>query len=421
MKSRLAMVLVSVLAVSMLMACTKKTGEYTDTYKEETDQADTDEEETDQADTEEKSPNPEERKEDILSETVGRQIDRMTAEEKVAQLFIIQPEALMKDAGTVTAAGEMTRDALNETPVGGFIYLDENLESRGQVKEMLKNVQAFSIERTGLPMFLCVDEEGGAVARIAGSGRFDVPQMEDMSVVGSREDTGEAYEIGKTIGDYLSDMGFNVDFAPVADVLTNPENQVVKRRAFSADPKTAAAMAAAVAKGLEDKGVCAVYKHFPGHGGTAADTHEGYAYVDKSLEELKSQDLLPFQEAISSGAKVIMVGHISLPKVTGGDTPSSMSPEIITGLLRTQMDYDGIVVTDALNMGAVTEQHTSGQAAVRTILAGSDLVLMPEDFEEAYQGVLDAVNDGTISKERLDESLRRILRIKISMMDREMN
>lgn len=421
MKSRLAMVLVSVLAVSMLMACTKKTGEYTDTYKEETDQADTDEEETDQADTEEKSPNPEERNEDILSETVGRQIDRMTAEEKVAQLFIIQPEALMKDAGTVTAAGETTRDALNETPVGGFTYLDGNLESRGQVKEMLKNVQAFSIERTGLPMFLCVDEEGGAVARIAGSGRFDVPQMEDMSVVGSREDTGEAYEIGKTIGDYLSDMGFNVDFAPVADVLTNPENQVVKRRAFSTDPKTAAAMAAAVAKGLEDKGVCAVYKHFPGHGGTAADTHEGYAYVDKSLEELKSQDLLPFQEAISSGAKVIMAGHISLPKVTGGDTPSSMSPEIITGLLRTQMDYDGIVVTDALNMGAVTEQYTSGQAAVRTILAGSDLVLMPEDFEEAYQGVLDAVNDGTISKERLDESLRRILRIKISMMDREMN
>ena len=124
---------------------------------------------------------------------------------------------------------------------------------------------------------------------------------------------------------------------------------------------------------------------------------------------------MPFQEAADSGAEMIMVGHISLPKVTGDDTPASMSREIITGLLRTQMEYDGIVVTDALNMGAVTKQYTSSQAAVQTILAGSDLVLMPDNFEEAYQGVLDAVEKGTISKERLDESVRRILRMKISM------
>lgn len=321
----------------------------------------------------------------------------------------------MKDAGTVTAAGETTRKAVGQIPVGGFIYLDDNLKSRDQVKTMLEKVQTYSMERTGLPMLLCVDEEGGAIARIANSGRFDVPQMEDMSVIGARGDTDEARKAGRTIGTYLSDLGFNVDFAPVADVLTNQENQVVRRRAFGSEPGLVAAMAAAVAGGLQEQGVCAVYKHFPGHGSTAADTHEGYAYVDKDIEELKSQDLVPFQEAADSGAGMIMVGHISLPKVTGDDTPASMSREIITGLLRTQMEYDGIVVTDALNMGAVTKQYTSSQAAVQTILAGSDLVLMPDNFEEAYQGVLDAVEKGTISKERLDESVRRILRMKISM------
>lgn len=448
-RDKLAVVLIVLLALSMTAACTPKTDGRTGTGK------------TSSQDTKDKSQEPEadgemsgdsqepgtageasgdsqtagsqkegteageakpytsaeKSEEDILEETVGEYLERMTVEEKAAQLFIILPESLMKDAGTVTAAGEATKKAVGKIPVGGFIYLDGNLKSAEQVKKMLANVQTYSMDRTGLPMFLCVDEEGGAVARIAGSGRFDVPRMEDMSKIGAGGDAGEARETGEKIGDYLNEMGFNVDFAPVADVLTNPDNQVVKRRAFSSDPETAAEMALAVAGGLEDQGVCAVYKHFPGHGSTAADTHEGYAYTDKDIEELKSQELVPFQRAIDSGAKVIMVGHISLPKVTGEDTPASMSPEIITDLLRTQMDYDGLVVTDALNMGAVTEQYTSAQAAVQTILAGSDLVLMPDDFDGAYQGVLDAVKDGTISKERLDESLRRILRMKISMME----
>lgn len=412
MKHKLAVILILILVVSMTAACRVKAGDDTDTRKEEKssqDKPDVKPRNSTGKGEEDIS------REDSLEESVGEYMERMTVEEKAAQLFIILPEALMKDAGTVTAAGETTRKAVGQIPVGGFIYLDDNLKSRDQVKTMLEKVQTYSMERTGLPMLLCVDEEGGAIARIANSGRFDVPQMEDMSVIGARGDTDEAGKAGRTIGTYLSDLGFNVDFAPVADVLTNQENQVVRRRAFGSEPGLVAAMAAAVAGGLQEQGVCAVYKHFPGHGSTAADTHEGYAYVDKDIEELKSQDLVPFQEAADSGAGMIMVGHISLPKVTGDDTPASMSREIITGLLRTQMEYDGIVVTDALNMGAVTKQYTSSQAAVQTILAGSDLVLMPDNFEEAYQGVLDAVEKGTISKERLDESVRRILRMKISM------
>ncbi len=397
--NKLAVFLTFLAVVSMTVACRADTRH--DSNKEETKGVKKDDEKSE---------------EDILEELVQNYMDQMTAEEKAAQLFIIPPEDLMKDVETVTAAGETTQKAISQIPVGGFIYLDKNLNSFGQVKTMLENVQTYSMERSNLPMFLSVDEEGGTVARIGGSGKFDVPEIEDMSVIGARGDVDEAYEVGRTIGAYLKDMGFNVDFAPVADVLTNAENQVVKKRAFGSEPALVISMAAAVAEGLEEQGVCPVYKHFPGHGGTSADTHEGYAYIDKTIEELEGLDLIPFREVINNGAKVIMVAHISLPNVTGNDAPASMSPEIITNLLRIRLQYDGLVVTDALNMGAVTSQYSSAEAAVQTILAGSDLILMPDNFEEAYQGVLHAVGDGTITRERLDESLERILKVKVSMM-----
>lgn len=416
MKSRSAVILVLMLVFSMASACSEKKADEDTVREEEMEEKETRKKE--QGTQEPLSESDEEKSgSDILEERVTQYLDQMTAEEKAAQLFIILPEALMKDVDTVTAAGEDTQKAITRTPVGGFIYLEGNLDSRVQVKTMLENVQTYSMERIKLPMFLCVDEEGGSVARIAKSGKFDVEQFNDMSVIGARGNEDEAYEAGRTIGTYLSDMGFNLDFAPVADVLTNPENQVVNKRSFGSDPALVTSMASAVARGLEEQGICAVYKHFPGHGGTTADTHEGYAYTDKSLEELKKQELAPFQAAIDGGAKIIMVGHISLPNVTGNDTPASMSSQIISDLLRKQMKYDGIVVTDALNMGAVTEQYSSAEAAVQTVLAGSDLVLMPKDFDEAYQGMLRAIEDGTISEERLDESLRRILKIKLSMME----
>lgn len=421
-KNKLSVILTFLLAVSVTAACGADAGRGFEEETAGTESSDVREagpQEAGEGDAAVSSGSEADEQDTILEENVQTYIDQMTVEDKVAQLFIIPPEDLMKDVNAVTAAGEITKKAIGQTPVGGFIYLDKNLKSREQVKTMLENVQTYSMERSNLPMFLSVDEEGGTVAHISSSGKFGMPKIEDMAELGARGDIDEAYETGRTIGAYLKDMGFNVDFAPVADVLSNPDNRVVKKRAFGSDAELVAAMAAAVAKGLEDQGICPVYKHFPGHGGTSADTHEGYAYVDKTIEELEEQDLVPFREAIDRGAKVIMVAHISLPNVAEDDTPASMSPEIITDLLRTQMHYDGLVVTDALNMGAVTNQYSSAEAAVQTILAGSDLVLMPEDFEEAYQGVLDAVGDGTISRERLDESLKRILTMKLFMMREE--
>ena len=237
-------------------------------------------------------------------------IDSMTLEEKVAQLFIITPDALT-DNTAVTMAGDMTKQAVDETPVGGVIYMGDNLQSPSQVKEMLSNTNAYSEDRIGLPMFLCVDEEGGSVSRVAGSGRFNVTNAGNMSEIGANGTVDDAKQVGVTIGTYLSELGFNIDFAPVADVLTNPENSIVKYRSFGSDVDTVSRMSIAVAKGLESKGITATYKHFPGHGATAGDTHLGAAFTTKTIDELKAEELVPFKNAIDDGAKLIMVSHIS--------------------------------------------------------------------------------------------------------------
>ena len=348
------------------------------------------------------------------TEEVQNIVDSMSLEEKVAQLFLVQPEAIV-DIGTATAAGDATKQAINKTPVGGFVYFSDNLQSEQQVQDMLRNVQKYSEDRIGLPAFLSVDEEGGTVARVASTGRFDVTDVGDMAKIGASGDVQQARQAGETIGSYLSELGFNLDFAPDADVLTNPDNTVVKKRSFGSDPRVVSDMSLAVAQGLEQHQVHSVYKHFPGHGATAGDTHQGYAYTDKTLDELKQSELIPFENAIQNNAAFIMAAHISAPHVTGDDTPASLSETMITDILRGQMGYDGIVVTDAMNMGAVTEQYTSAQAAVKALQAGADLVLMPEDFQEAYQGVLDAVKDGTLTEQRINESVTRIVKVKVHM------
>lgn len=348
-------------------------------------------------------------------EQIDEMLEGMTLEEKAAQLFVVQPEDLVDGVSCVIQAGDATRRGLETYPVSGIIYMEQNLQSEDQVKEMLRNVQQFSRECTGLPLLTCVDEEGGTVARVAGSGNFDVPDVGNMSDIGASGDTEQARQAGEIIGTYLSELGFNLDFAPDADVWSNPANEIVRYRSFGTDPKRVSEMSMAVLDGLMSQGVTGVLKHFPGHGATEGDTHEGYAYTNKTWEELESCELIPFQTGIEQGAPVIMVGHISLPNVTGDETPASLSHEIVTKRLREQMEYDGVIVTDAMNMGAVAENYEPAEAAVKALQAGVDLILMPEDFRAAYQGVLDAAEDGTLSKKRIDQSLRRILRLKLEM------
>lgn len=379
----------------------------------------TDEKTEESENSEEKYEQEAETSEYYLKREVDKLLKNMTLEEKIAQLFVILPEALVDEVDCVTAAGEMTKKAINEIPVGGFIYLERNLETEDQVKEMLSNVQLYSMNRIEVPAFLCIDEEGGSVTRLSGTGRFDIPSIENMSDVGQNNDYERAKEVGNIIGEYLSKFGFNVDFAPVADVLTNSENKVVKMRAFGNDAIKVSEMALLVKQGLEEEGIFATYKHFPGHGSTTDDTHAGYAYSDSTLEELENCELIPFETGIKEGVSFIMVGHISLPNVIGDDTPASLSKYIINDLLRNQMGYDGIVITDAMNMGAISQQYSSSDAAVKAIQAGADIVLMPEDFSSAYLGIINAVKEGVISQERIDESLNRILSVKIKIREAE--
>lgn len=352
--------------------------------------------------------------EELLQAKISEMLTDMTLEEKAAQMFMITPEALT-GTGQVLEAGDVTREAIDKYPVGGLIYFTQNLQDPGQVRSMTGNVQKFAEERIGLPMLLSVDEEGGTVTRFGGNPSFDYDSSADMAGIGASGDPQQAYALGEKIGKFLSSLGFNMDNAPDADVLTNPANTVVKDRSFGSDCDTVSEMALAELEGLEDQGVKGLLKHFPGHGATTADTHEGYAYTDATLEEMKSNELVPFADGIEAGVDIIMVGHISCPQVTGNEEPASLSEKMITGVLREDMGFDGVVITDAMNMGAIAENYSPAEAAVKAVLAGVDMILMPEDFQQAYTGVLNAVKSGKITQERIDASVIRIIGLKLEM------
>ncbi len=350
----------------------------------------------------------EQQSQEQLIETI---LKTMTLEEKVAQLFVISPEQLT-GASQVTEAGSATEEALKQYPVGGLIYFSQNIVTPDQTKKLLANTRQYA-EKDGIaPLLFATDEEGGRVTRIASNKAFAVSNVGSMQALGKTKDQTKAYETGVTLGMYLREYGFNTDFAPDADVITEPENTVIGDRSFGKDPVLVTEMAYQVAKGLMSKNVLSCYKHFPGHGATKADSHKGFAYTDKTLDELKKSELVPFQDAAAREIPMIMASHISLTKALSDGTPVSLSKEAIDGLLREELGFQGVVITDALNMKAVSDLYGSGDACVKAILAGDDLLLYPVDFQAAYQAVLSAAEKGTIAEDRIDQSLRRIFRMK---------
>lgn len=358
--------------------------------------------------------NDSERAEDEkLENAINEKLSEMSLDEKIYQLFITTPE-MLTGVSQVVAAGDITKNSLKRTPIGGLIYLASNFESPDQTKEMLSKTQEFAYEIEGMPMFLCVDEEGGRVTRIARNSAFGVEKVSTMADVADEE---EAYRYGDVIGAYLSELGINVDFAPDADVLSNSRNTVIGDRSFGADPQEVSDFAKAYSDGLHAHGILSTYKHFPGHGATEADTHTGYAYTDKTYEELMENELIPFRYAEENQVDMVMISHISLPNVIGDDTPSTLSYKVTTEILRNDLSYTGIVITDALNMGAVTENYSSSEAAVLAFKAGADLLLMPGNLEKAHEGIYNAVMAGDITEDRIDESLRRIIRAKLLLAE----
>ncbi|MDD3415345.1 MAG: glycoside hydrolase family 3 N-terminal domain-containing protein [Lachnospiraceae bacterium] len=356
----------------------------------------------------------ENQKTEELEDQIEEKLSQMTLEQKVAQMFLITPESLT-GSELVTQAGDMTKESLKKFPVGGLIYFGANIIDKEQLRSLTANTQEYAKSIMGIPILLGIDEEGGRVARIGSNEQFPVKRFDDMAVIGATGDISKAYEAGNVIGNYLNDYGFNIDFAPDSDVLSNSANTVIGTRSFGNDPALVADMSINYLEGLHESGIYGCPKHFPGHGATEGDTHEGFAYTDKTWEELKSCELIPFQQEIDNGVSFIMVAHISLPNILNDNTPASLSKEIVTEKLRNEMGYEGVITTDSLGMGAISNTYPSDQAALMAVESGVDLLMMPKDFRLAYHAIIDAVKSGKISEERIDESVRRILDVKLSL------
>lgn len=348
----------------------------------------------------------------IKKRKIYKLLTKMSLEEKVAQLFMVTPEVLT-GYSQVTMAGEATRQAYEAMPVGGIILMSSNLTTPDAMKEMTANLHAYSEERIGAPVLIGIDEEGGTVLRIGSHGNFDVPYIGDMSEVGAGGNTQDAYDVGVILGQYLNEYGIDVDFAPVADVWWNSENTVVEKRSFGSDASLVADMVSREVEAMQAQGVAATLKHFPGHGGTSGDSHAGFVTVWESMEEMQANDLIPFQAGIDAGAQLVMAGHVCTPGVTDESTPATLSSYWLTDVLRGEMGFEGVIITDALNMGAISQNYNSTEACIQALEAGVDMLLMPDDFYSDYQGVLQAVQEGRLTEERIDGSLSRILDLKI--------
>lgn len=342
-------------------------------------------------------------------------LSEMTLREKVGQLFIIRPDSLdlslsqeqINDASAtgVTKLTDAMRQTLQDYPVGGIIQFGKNIVSPDQITAFNEALQSAS----DIPLFLCIDEEGGLVARLANHKAFDLPKYKNAASI---QTVADAQEMGRTIGTYLLKYGFTLDFAPVADVNTNPDNPIIGTRAFSSDPQTAAELASAMASGLKDAGICAVFKHFPGHGDTAEDSHSGIAVTYKTAAEMRECEWIPFSAASSDDC--VMVGHIATPAITGDLTPATLSHTLVTEILKEELGFTGLVITDSLAMGAITESYTAGEAALAALEAGCDILLMPNGLTEAFDAIVSAVENGTYSEDALNATVLRILRYKQS-------
>ena len=371
------------------------------------------------------------------SEQIQALIDKMSLEQKVAQLFVVSPESLT-GVDTVQYAGDTTYQALQDYQVGGLVITKDNIDSSSQLKTMTEKLQSYSEEISGLPLFIAAAEEGGNDSVLGNNDSLDEyyedsysdgDESDDtsdfssyvhsgapsMSEVGRKDDSTNAYAAGKAIGTLMSEYGLNLDLAPVADVLSG-NSYGMGTRTFGTEAQNVSDMALEVLRGIEEQDVHAAMKYFPGYG-AASSNMSGFPLINSSLDELKKKEFLPYINAIEQGLDFVIVGHVSVPNVIGDDTPSSLSEKMISEVLRKALGFKGVVMTDYLNDANIVKNYSASDAAVKAIQAGADLLLEPENFEEAYDGVLKAVKNGKISEDRIDESLYRIFRVKVTMMD----
>lgn len=347
-----------------------------------------------------------------ISPRVQRKLKKMDIHEKVCQMFMAVPEKTTYYYDTLTYVDDWYKKCYEEYPIGGYIYFDANIVWEQQLCDLLSDSQEMAAEyNNGIGLFQAVDEEGGSVTRVQKM-LWKTP-VENMSYYGKLNDYNTTYEAGRTIGTYLNACGFNVNFAPVADVNISETNELGSR-IFSSDPLVVSDMCTAIIKGLKSQKVASTLKHFPGLGAGTGNTHYETVEIDRSLEELEITEFPAFKGGIDAGADFVMVGH-QIMKAAGDKLPADLSSVVVTDWLREKLGFEGIVITDSQSMGAITNNYTSGEAAIKSIEAGVDIILMPNDLRAAVDDVEAAVKSGKLSEERIDESVIRILEKKNEM------
>lgn len=337
-------------------------------------------------------------------------LKNMTLEEKIGQLFIVELDALdPNDDNKIRKLTDNMKKSIEKYHIGGVILFARDIQTREQTKQLTSDLQ----DASKVPMFISVDEEGGPIARISSNEKMGTTSFPAMSEIGKTKDEKKAYEVGKTIGRDISKLGFNLDFAPVADVLSDEKNVEIGSRSFGKDPELVAKMVAQEVKGLQEENVSATLKHFPGHGDVSSDTHKGYVAADNGIKTLRQREFIPFKAGIDEGCDFVMVSHINISKVTQDETPSSLSELVIKEILRDELGFKKIIITDAMNMQAITKFYEDGEAAAMAIKAGNDMVLMPKNLKKAFEGIEEAVEEGEIEEKEIDEAVRRILSVKL--------
>ena len=330
-------------------------------------------------------------------------ITKLTLKQKIGQMFLVSFDG--------TQLSEETREHFFKTCIGNYIYFAKNLGKYKKMRQLSDSLQDVAKKTSGIPAFISVDQEGGMVARVrTGSTHFPA----GMAVTASGISSETVEQMGKMVGEGLINLGININHAPVADVNNNPNNPVIGVRAYSDEPEVVSEIVPAYVKGLQKSGVLANVKHFPGHGDTDLDSHLDLPYISHDMERLHAVELAPFKAAIACGVASIMSAHIVF-RAIDPDRPATLSPKVINGLLRSELGFDGLVISDCMSMNAIKEHFTTPRGCVMAINAGVDLICLNADIktqQRCAQDVHDAVINGEISMETIDAALTRILKYK---------